>query len=84
MKGLLIKDKLRWHDQWSQEIGKRLMTKDSTFGMIIFDERHTKEDLLAVVGEAPKDLYQVFGLEEAPQNYCDFMGDSGQCYKKLN
>ncbi len=31
MKGLLIKDKLRWHDQWSQEIGKRLMTKDSTF-----------------------------------------------------
>ncbi len=52
--------------------------------MIIFDERHTEEEILAVVGEAPKDVYQVFDLEEAPQDYCDFMGDSGQCYKKLN
>lgn len=84
MKGLLIKDELRWHDHWSSAIGEKLTVKDSSNNLFIFDGRHTREEILNVIGDAPEELYQIFDLEEAPEEECDFMADSGLCYRKLH
>jgi hypothetical protein len=82
MLGLIIRDEIRWHDKWSAEIGKKLTVKDSSNDMYVFDEKHSREDILAILKEAPPDLYQLFELENAPDEDCDYMGDSGQCYRK--
>lgn len=82
MLGLLIRDEIRWHDRWSAEIGKKLIVKDSTNDMYVFDERHSREDILAILKEAPPELYQLFEVENAPEEDCDYIADSGQCYRK--
>jgi hypothetical protein len=82
MKGLLIRDELRWHDHWSSEIGRRLAVRDSTKDLYIFDDRTSREDILTVLKEVPEDLYQLFDIEEAPEADCDYMADSGRCYRK--
>jgi hypothetical protein len=46
MQVLMIQDELRWHDRWSSEIGRKLRVKDSTHHMFVFDEHHTREDIL--------------------------------------
>lgn len=83
MKGLLIRDELRWHDDWSAEIGRRLKVRDSSNNLFIFDGRHDREEILAVLGDIADDLYQLFDLEEAPETNCDYQGDSGSCYRKV-
>ncbi len=83
MKGLLIKDELRWHDQWSSQIGSRLEVRDSTNTLFVFPERYSREDILAAVGKVPEEIFQIFDLEEAPREECDFQSDSGICYRKL-
>ncbi len=85
MLGLLIKDEILWHDRWSSELGTHLKTKDSTFNIIIFDPRYCKEDILALIGDAPEDIYQIYDLEEeVPEEGCDFLADSGICYRRLH
>jgi hypothetical protein len=80
MLGLKIHDQLRWHDRWSSEIGRRLTVRDSSNDLYIFDERHTREEIAAVLPDAPADLYDLFEVSEGPEENCDFMADSGRCY----
>ena len=84
MLGLIIKDGIRWHDRWSAEIGRQLSVQDSTNDMYIFDNRHSREEILSIIKEAPEDLYQLIELKEAPEDSCDFMLDSGRCYNRLH
>lgn len=84
MKALLIQDELRWHDRWSAEIGRRLAVRDSTNDLYIFADNISREDILRVLGEVPEDLYQLFDIEEAPDSECDYMADSGRCYRRLH
>jgi hypothetical protein len=84
MKGLLIKNRVSWRDCWSAEIGKKLRVMDSTYDLLIFDESHDTTDILAIIGEAPTSCYQILELEAASQDLCDFVADSGKCYRRLN
>jgi hypothetical protein len=85
MQGLQIQDTIRWHDKWSSEIGRRLKVKDITNDMFVFDEKHSREDILAVLKEVPEDLYQIFEVVENPsEEDCDYMADSGLCYRKIH
>lgn len=82
MLGLIIRDEVRWHDRWSSEIGRRFSVKDSTDNMYVFDERHSREEILSVLRDAPEDVFQLLDLQEAPEENCDFMLDSGRCYSR--
>lgn len=84
MIGLRIRDGLRWHDRWSSEIGQRLSVRDSTNDMYIFDERHTPEEILSLLEDVPEDIYQLFEVQEASEESCDFLLDSGRCYSRLS
>jgi hypothetical protein len=84
MKGLRIQDKIRWHDRWSSEIGRRLKVRDSSNDLYIFDEQHGRGDILAVLHEVPEELYQLFEVTEAPEEECEYLTDSGRCYKKTH
>ncbi len=82
MLGLKICDEVRWHDRWSSEIGRQLRVKDSTKDLYIFDEHHSREDVMSVLQEAPEGLYDLFEIREAPEENCDFLTDSGRCYSR--
>ena len=82
MLGLKIRDEIRWHDRWSAEIGRQLQVKDSTNDLYIFDERHSRKDILSILKEAPDELYELFEVREAPEEDCDYMADSGRCYSR--
>jgi hypothetical protein len=82
MKGLLIKDRLRWRDCWSASIGSQLQVRDSSFDLLIFENQHSLRDILKVIGEAPEDAYQILELEEVPQDSCEYIADSGTCYRR--
>jgi hypothetical protein len=82
MKGLLIKDRLRWRDCCSASIGSQLQIRDSSFDLRIFEKHHNPQDILKVIGEAPEDAYQIPELEEVPQDRCEFIADSGTCYRQ--
>jgi hypothetical protein len=84
MKGLLIKNRVSWRDCWSVEIGKKLRVMDSTYDLLIFDESHDTADILDIIGEAPAGCYQILELEAASQDLCDFVADSGKCYRRLS
>lgn len=84
MKGLLIKDEVRWHARWSSELGMHLETRDSSNNLLIFDEKYDEEDILALIGEAPEDTYQILDLDQATEEDCDFLADSGICYRRLH
>ncbi|PLX85191.1 MAG: hypothetical protein C0617_05770 [Desulfuromonas sp.] len=83
MKGLLIEDEFHWHDRWSSELGQRLSITDSSNNLFIFDEACTREEILSVIRDVPRDLYRIFDLQETSEEYCDFMADSGTCYRKI-
>ncbi len=82
MKGLLIKDRLRWRDCWSASIGSQLQVRDSSYDLLIFEKHHSLQDIQRVIGEAPADAYQILELEEVPQDRCEFIADSGTCYRR--
>lgn len=84
MLGLIIRDEVRWHDRWSTEIGKTLTIKDSSDNLYIFDEQHKREDVLAILQDAPQELYQLLEVENAPEEECDYLADSGQCYRRIH
>lgn len=84
MLGLKILDEVRWHDLWSAEIGKRLSVSDSSNDLFIFAAQHSRQEVLALLQGVPEELYQLLELDEAPQEDCDFMGDSGRCYRRLH
>jgi len=84
MQVLVIEDELRWHDRWSSEIGRRLRVKDSTHHMFVFDEGHTREDILTVLSGVPADLYRLVDVEEAADENCEIQADSGKCYREMH
>ena len=84
MKALLITDELRWHKDWSSRLGTHLQTKDSSNNLLIFGSNCSEEDILKVIAKAPREIYRILDLEEAPEEDCDFLGDSGACYRKLH
>lgn len=84
MQVLLIQDELRWHDRWSSEIGRRLRVKDSTHHMFVFDDRHSREDVLSVLTGVPEELYRLVNVEEAAEESCELLADSGKCYKEIH
>ncbi len=84
MKALLIKDELYWLNEWSSKLGTMLDTKDSSNNLLIFAENCLEEDILKVIGKVPQNIYQIIDLEEAPEEDCDFMADSGTCYRTLH
>lgn len=73
MLGLMIKDKIRWHDQWSSELGRRFQIHDFTDNLIIFAEGQSREEILAVLGDASGEVYELLELEDAPPDSCDYM-----------
>jgi hypothetical protein len=84
MLGLKILDEVRWHDQWSAEIGKRLSIADSSNDLFVFAAQHREQEVLEVLEGVPREFYQLLELDQAPEDNCDFMGDSGACYRRLN
>jgi len=84
MQVLLIEDALRWHDRWSSEIGRRLRITDSTHHMLVFDDRHSRSDILTVLKGVPEDLYRLVEVEETPEENCEILADSGKCYKEVH
>ena len=84
MQGLRILDEIRWHDHWSSEVGQKLEVKDSSNDLYVFDPRHSREDILSVLKDVPAELFQIFEVVEAPEEDCDYLADSGQCYKKIH
>lgn len=84
MKALLVKDELQWHRDWSSRLGTMLDTKDSSNNLLIFAQSCAEEDILKIIAKAPREIYQILDLEEASEEECDFMADSGTCYRKLH
>jgi len=84
MQVLLIEDELRWHERWSSEIARRLRITDSTHHMLIFDEKHSRADILTVLQEVPENLYRLVEVEETPEENCELLADSGKCYKEVH
>jgi hypothetical protein len=83
MKGLVIKDKTHWCDRWSAELATTLRILDTSYDLIILDASHGLDDILAVIGDAPEEIYQIVELEQAGEERYDFMTDSGLCYRKV-
>jgi hypothetical protein len=84
MKALLIKDEVLWNEESSSKLGTMLDIKDSSNNLLIFSETLSEADILKVIEASPRESYQLFDLEEAPEEDCDFMADSGICYRKLH
>lgn len=84
MLGMRIQDKLRWHERWSSAIGERLRVKDSSDDLFIFDAAHNRDEILGVLREVPGDLFELFNVAEAPEEDCDYLADSGRCYRKTH
>ncbi|WP_305041091.1 hypothetical protein [Geoalkalibacter sp.] len=82
MNGLMIKNDIYWHPRWSSEIGQRFPIKDSTKGLFIFDATVSREEILARLHGIPSDSFTLIELEEVPEKDCEFMGDSGVCYRR--
>ena len=82
MLGLMIKDNIRWHDQWSTEFGRRFQIHDFTDNLIIFEEGESRDNILAVLGDASSEVYELFELENAAPDSCDYMVASGRCYNR--
>jgi len=82
MLGLMIKDKIRWHDEWSSEFGRRFQIHDFTDNLIIFEEGHSRDDILEVIGNASEEIYEFVELEDAPPDSCDYMVASSRCFNR--
>lgn len=81
MKGLLIKDKTHWCDAWSAEMATSLEILDSSYNLLIFHQRHSTEDILAYVSEAPQAIFEIIDLEESQEDCCDLVSDAGIFYR---
>ncbi|OHB33935.1 MAG: hypothetical protein A2X84_05795 [Desulfuromonadaceae bacterium GWC2_58_13] len=83
MKALLIKDEVLWNEESSSKLGTALDIKDSSNNLLIFSDALSEADILKVIDKTPRESYQLLDLEEAAEEDCDFMADSGLCYRKL-
>jgi len=81
MKGLLITDRLHWHDNWSSHLGKTMDIRDSSYNLLIFGEKQPIEPLKSFLKKVPGNIYRLLELEPADEGSCEIMGDSGRCYR---
>lgn len=81
MKGLLIKDKTHWCDSWSAKMATRLEILDSSYNLLIFHQRHTLEEILSHLPDAPQHIFQIIDLEETHEDHSDIVSDSGTFYR---
>lgn len=84
MKALLITNELHWSHRWSSELGAHLNMRDSSNTMLIFEDGCKEQDILALIADAPKNLYRIVDLEQAAEEDFEFMADSGTCYRQLH
>lgn len=84
MQGLRILDEAQWHGKWSSDIGQKLAIKDSSNDLFIFEERCARDEIASALRQIPEGMYQLFEVEEAAEEDCDFMADSGRCYRRVN
>jgi len=83
MQGMRILDKVQWHGKWSSDLGEKFGFKDSSNDLFIFEERYGREEIRTALQGIPEELYQHFEVEEASEEDCDYRGDSGRCYRKI-
>ena len=83
MKALLIKNELVWRDSSSVALGAQLDIMDSSDNLLIFKEGNTEQDILNIISDEPKNAYQLLDLETVPETECEFMADSGTCYRQI-
>ena len=81
MKGLLIKDKTHWCDSWSSKMAIQFEILDSTYNLLIFHNRHTSEDILSQLPDAPQKIFEIIDLEQTHEDHSDFVSDSGTFYR---
>lgn len=84
MKALVIKDELLWHPSSANKIGTLLEVKDSSNNLIIFSGNPQEDEILKLVADSPKESYEIIDLTEAPEKICDFLTDSGTCYRQVH
>ena len=82
MKTLLIEDKLMWRDSASAALGEQLDISDSSYNMLIFKDGNTENDILNIISDVPEDAYRLLDLEKAPEDECEYLADSGICYRQ--
>ena len=83
MKALLIKDEIIWCDSSSAALGAHLDIIDSSDNMLIFQDGHTEKDILTIIRDEPENAYQLLELETVPEAECEFLADSGTCYRQI-
>jgi hypothetical protein len=83
MKALMIKNKLSWRDNSSVALGKHLDIVDSSDNLLIFNESSSEMDILKVIGKVSGKAYQLLDLELAAEDECEFLADSGTCYRQI-
>ncbi len=81
MKGLLIKDKTHWCDSWSSKMATQLEILDSTYNLLIFHNRHTSDEILSQLPDAPQHVFEIVNLEETHEDHSDIVSDSGIYYR---
>ena len=82
MKALLIKDELVWRNSSLAALGAHLDISDSSNNMLIFKDGSTEQDILSLISDVPKRAYRLLDLEAVPETECEFMADSGICYRQ--
>ena len=83
MKALLIKDELVWHDSTSVALGAHLDISDSSNNLLIFGEGNNERDIMNLIGDVSDEAYQLLEVEQVPEDECEFMADSGICYRRI-
>lgn len=81
MKGLFIKDKTHWCDSWSSKMATHLEILDSTYNLLIFHHRHTSDEILSQLPDAPQTIFEIINLEETLEDHSDIVSDSGTFYR---
>ncbi len=84
MKALVIRNDLLWNQDISRRLGEKFDIRDSSNNLLIFSDGRRERELLKVIGNISKDSYQIVDLVESPDGECDFMADSGICYRRLH
>jgi hypothetical protein len=83
MKALLIEDELVWRDSSSVALGAQLDISDSSNNMLIFENNNTEQDILNLISDVSENAYRLLDLEKAPEEDCEFLADSGICYRQI-
>ena len=83
MKALMIKNKLSWRDSSSVALGRHLDIVDSSDNLLIFKESNSEKEILNIIGKVSGKSYQLLDLELTSEEECEFMADSGTCYRQI-